>query len=228
MHSALKQLKTSLLSLTRLNNCVQAIQARARLAAIARIEGLKIEPETALDKMVEVSQGDMRHTLNLLQALSLRSQKISWDDVGVASKTGGKDTSNMQSSIFDTVGDWFFSNSKHTNASYNDRAEMFFTDYRLMPLMVQVRASVGFDLKIITLYAQENYAKVRPAVSRAEVEACGGDQMAAAAARCAAAADALSDLDLVDRTLMSTQSWSLLPLEACLAVSAGTALSHVI
>jgi hypothetical protein len=45
--------------------------------------------------------------------------------------------------------------------------------------------------------------------------------MAAAAARCAAAADALSDLDLVDRTLMSTQSWSLLPLEACLAVSAG-------
>ncbi len=68
---------------------------------------------------------------------------------------------------------------------------------------------------------QENYIKVKPAVSRAEVEACGGDQMAAAAARCAAAADALSDLDLVDRTLMSTQSWSLLPLEACLAVSAG-------
>ena len=68
---------------------------------------------------------------------------------------------------------------------------------------------------------QENYIKVRPAVSRAEVEACGGDQMAAAAARCAAAADALSDLDLVDRTLMSTQSWSLLPLEACLAVTAG-------
>ncbi len=90
--------------------------------------------------MVEVSQGDMRHTLNLLQALSLRSQKISWDDVGVASKTGGKDTSNMQSSIFDTVGDWFFSSSKHTNASYSDRSEMFFTDYRLMPLMVQVRA----------------------------------------------------------------------------------------
>jgi hypothetical protein len=78
------------------------------------------------------------------------------------------------------------------------------------------------------LDAQENYAKVRPAVSRAEVEAFGGDQMAAAAARCAAAADALSDLDLVDRTLMSTQSWSLLPLEACLAVSAGTALSLVI
>ncbi len=72
-----------------------------------------------------------------------------------------------------------------------------------------------------SLHAQENYIKVRPAVSRAEVEACGGDQMAAAAARCAAAADALSDLDLVDRTLMSTQSWSLLPLEACLAVSAG-------
>ncbi len=69
--------------------------------------------------------------------------------------------------------------------------------------------------------SQENYIKVKPAVSRAEVEACGGDQMAAAAARCAAAADALSDLDLVDRTLMSTQSWSLLPLEACLAVSAG-------
>jgi hypothetical protein len=70
---------------------------------------------------------------------------------------------------------------------------------------------------------QENYIKVRPAVSRAEVEACGGDQLAASAARCAAAADALSDLDLVDRTLMSTQSWSLLPLEACLAVSAGAA-----
>ena len=69
--------------------------------------------------------------------------------------------------------------------------------------------------------SQENYIKVKPAVSRAEVEACGGDQMAAAAARCAAAADALSDLDLVDRTLMSTQSWSLLPLEACLVVSAG-------
>jgi hypothetical protein len=45
--------------------------------------------------------------------------------------------------------------------------------------------------------------------------------MAAAAARCAAAADALSNLDLVDRALMSTQSWSLLPVEACLAVSAG-------
>ena len=42
--------------------------------------------------------------------------------------------------------------------------------------------------------AQENYIKVRPAVTRAEVEACGGDQHAAAAARCAAAADALSDL----------------------------------
>jgi replication factor C subunit 1 len=122
-----------------INRILQAIQARARLAAIARIEGLKIEPETALDKMVEISQGDMRHTLNLLQALSLRSQKISWDDVGSASKSGGKDTSSMQSSIFDTVGDWFFSSSKHTSASYSDRAEMFFTDYRLMPLMVQVR-----------------------------------------------------------------------------------------
>ena len=73
----------------------------------------------------------------------------------------------------------------------------------------------------MTCFPQENYIKVRPAVSRAEVEACGGDQLAAAAARCAAAADALSNLDLVDRTLMSTQSWSLLPLEACLAVSAG-------
>ncbi len=117
---------------------LQAIQARARLAAIARIEGLKIEPETALDKMLEISQGDMRHTLNLLQALSLRSQKISWDDVGSATKTGGKDTGCMQNSIFDTVGDWFFSSSKHASASYSDRADMFFTDYRLMPLMVQV------------------------------------------------------------------------------------------
>ncbi len=211
--------------LARSNGVLQAIQARARLAAIARIEGLKIEPETALDKMVEVSQGDMRHTLNLLQALSLRSQKISWDDVGVASKTGGKDTSSMQSSIFDTVGDWFFSSQKHTSASYTDRSEMFFTDYRLMPLMVQVKACLMFDLLIVMLNVQENYVKVRPALSRAEVEAFGGDQMAAAAARCAAAADALSDLDLVDRTLMSTQSWSLLPLEACLAVSAGAAMS---
>ncbi len=89
--------------------------------------------------------------------------------------------------------------------------------------------SVGDDVFAEAWYVigfQENYIKVRPAVSRAEVEACGGDQMAAAAARCAAAADALSDLDLVDRTLMSTQSWSLLPLEACLAVTAGVMQPH--
>ena len=111
---------------------------------------------------------------------------------------------------------------KHTSASYSDRADTFFTDYRLMPLMVQVRHFCRFcsnrshrsSAQRNSPHAQENYIKVRPAVSRAEIDACGGDQNAAAAARCAAAADALSDLDLVDRTLVSTQSWSLLPLEA--------------
>jgi replication factor C subunit 1 len=55
-----------------------AIQARARLAAIARMEGLKIEPENALDKMVEVSQGDMRHTLNLMQVCARARVRVPW------------------------------------------------------------------------------------------------------------------------------------------------------
>jgi len=71
--------------------------------------------------------------------------------------------------------------------TFNDKSDLFFTDYSLSPLFVQ-----------------ENYLKVAPQ----------GASKADTLERIAMAADAMSFGDLVDRKIRSSQAWSLLPTQA--------------
>lgn len=70
--------------------------------------------------------------------------------------------------------------------SFNDHYDLFFHDYNMAPIFVQ-----------------ENYLKSKPNCSNVEL-----------LERLAAAADALSVGDMVERKIRSSQAWSLLPTQA--------------
>lgn len=80
-----------------------------------------------------------------------------------------------------------FSAEEHRNMSLHDKSDLFFHDYSIAPLFVQ-----------------ENYLAVVPKAPREEL-----------LERVAQAAESLSLGDMVEKSIRSNGSWSLLPVQAC-------------
>ncbi|XP_050684593.1 replication factor C subunit 1 [Leptidea sinapis] len=171
-------------------------QIKAAMLSICFKEGVKISPDVMSQIVVSANQ-DVRQTLHLLSMWSADPNLMQSDNLRREADKLNKDI---------RMGPWeairkVFSEESHRSMSINDKSDLFFSDYSLVPLFVH-----------------ENYLNVAPHCPKNEVL----DRMSRAA-------DSISQGDLVDKRIRSQQAWSLLPLQAMYSsVIPGSVLSgHV-
>ena len=165
---------------------------KARLMTIAMREKFKLDPNI-IDRLVSVTRGDMRQIINLLSTVTTTSKSIGSDNIKSLSDNWEK---NVALKIFDITpkllsGGICTENGAKQFPLYK-KMELYFDDFDFTPLMIQ-----------------ENYTSTTPTLLRP------GDTHLSAVA---AAAESISDGDLVDKKIRSAdQQWSLLPLHAVLS-----------
>ncbi|EDV23604.1 uncharacterized protein TRIADDRAFT_27705, partial [Trichoplax adhaerens] len=152
-------------------------QICSTLMSIAFKEGVKITPQIA-QQIVTATNQDIRQSIHNLNMWCANSS-------GKSSKAVIQ-TKNIKLGPFEAIRKVFDSSSEASKMTYNDKAELFFTDYSLMPLFVQ-----------------ENYPRVVPVKSNGDLQKTL-DQLSEAA-------DSISCGDLVNKILYSTNRWGLLP-----------------
>ena len=170
-----------------------------RVVAIATKEGLTIE-QNAAELLVESCGNDIRQCLNALQMWA-----TSEGDAETCSYTAMKDRlSTISKDAIQRVTPFDGAKiilSDVRRKSHFDRCDAFFTDYSLVPLLVQ-----------------HNYVTAASAARDAQGKPCSVDEKLH---RLEAAAACLSDVDLIDRRVHADQEWGLLTTEASLTVRAG-------
>uniref|UniRef100_A0A7S1XFP5 Replication factor C subunit 1 n=1 Tax=Compsopogon caeruleus TaxID=31354 RepID=A0A7S1XFP5_9RHOD len=107
-----------------------AAQCRKRILDIAQAEGMTIDPQTA-ERIAEGCRGDLRQTLNCLQAWRSTGTQVTYQNVVDRFKDEGKTVESK--SIFDLFRSFFDSRG----SSLSDRMDDFFMDADLNPLFVQ-------------------------------------------------------------------------------------------
>ncbi|KFD55293.1 hypothetical protein M514_03934 [Trichuris suis] len=157
----------------------QTLQIRSALMSIVHKEHLSVSPQT-LDQLIEASQHDIRQVLHNLSLMTTNKQNVTFDE---ARRSVKKDV-NMN--IFEATRSLFTDAEGSAQLSLIDRAEIFFTDYSLVPLFVQ-----------------ENYP-----------HCVAANNMLDRLALLAEAAQFIADGDVVDKQIRSSSSWSLLNLQA--------------
>ncbi|CAG5939388.1 unnamed protein product [Menidia menidia] len=163
-------------------------QIKGAMMSIAYKEGIKIPPP-ALNEIILASNQDVRQVIHNLSMWSAKDKVMTYEQCRSDAANARKD---IKLGPFDVCRRVFSSGADTANMSLIDKSDLFFHDYSLAPLFVQ-----------------ENYPHVRPA-------AAGGD-MKAHLVLLSKTADAISDGDLVDRRIRSSQNWSLLPTQAIYA-----------
>lgn len=164
----------------------------ARMMTICHQEKIKISAPV-LEQVIAACNSDIRQIINLLSTYA-RNQ----NEGGLDSESGKKMTQawekNVVLSPFDITGKllsgglWAPSNK----ATLNDKIELYFNDHDFVPLMIQ-----------------ENYLNVQPS---------GGGDNKDRLKKTLAAAESISDGDLVDKMIHgSQQHWSLMPLHGFLS-----------
>lgn len=159
-------------------------QIRGPMLSICFREGIKIKPD-ALDQIIMGANQDVRQVLHHLSMWSANQKNLSLESMSEEAKKAKKDFK---------LGPWdvakkVFSESEHKNMSIHDKSGLFFHDYSIAPLFVQ-----------------ENYPKVVP-------HSAGGNRRKTLE-QIAKTALSLADGDLIEKTLRSSQAWSLLPTQA--------------
>lgn len=176
-------------------------QIRSRILTIAFREKFKIEPN-AVDQLVQSSQSDIRQVLNTLQTWNMTRDKMSYDDSKALSNASKK---NFQMGPFDLI-QKTFSSSLAAMTTLDDKIELYFHDYQLLPLFVQ-----------------ENYIKMHPSI-KPEQKASSARFKPEKAAQVfeleniSAAADSLSEGNLVEKMIFQNQEFSLMPIHAMFSV----------
>ncbi|KAJ3054745.1 hypothetical protein HK097_000916, partial [Rhizophlyctis rosea] len=181
-----------------------ANQVEPRIRAIAATEGLELKPNV-IAELVSSTSADIRQILNLLSTYRLSASVMNFDQGKAIAKASEK---NMTMSPFDVTGK-LLSAGPFRNMSVNDKIELYFHDYSLIPLMVQ-----------------ENYIRVQPAIAK---DLGGGNQKRTeieTLACLANAADAISQGDLVDSVLRRGQNWSLMPVHAAMSTVRPAFFAH--
>ncbi|AEY95620.1 FACR102Wp [Eremothecium gossypii FDAG1] len=165
---------------------------KARLMTIAVREGFKLDP-TVVDQLVAATRGDIRQIINLLSTISTTTKSIGHDNARQISAAWEK---NIALKPYDITHKLFegrnYSDAGAQSFPLYKKMELYFDDFDFTPLMVQ-----------------ENYLSTRPTNLSP-----GQSHLQAAAA----AADSISEGDLVDRKIRSgEQLWSLLPFHAVMS-----------
>jgi len=169
-----------------------------RLVAVAAAEGLTLELNAA-ELLVDSCGNDIRQCLNALQMWTQAnaSGAATYGDMKGRISAISKDEM-QRASTFDAAKMIL---SDHTRKSHITRVDAFFSDYTAMPLMVQ-----------------QSYI-----AAAMNAKGVGGKPLAMLGKleRISAAAERLSDIDLIDRRIRQDQDWSLLPLQASATVGIG-------
>lgn len=179
------------------------LQVVPRLMNICKAEHMVID-QPALEKLADSTQCDIRQMLNFLQMWSKTSKHISFDQVKSTMANSHKD---FESSIFDDVPELFrpipISMSRGQGQPglghprwIDDRSNLVFKDFSMM-----------------SLFVQENYlaAGATPFVPYPR------SPDVAALLAVSAAADAMSEGDMMDKLIMNTQDHDLMPLQAVMS-----------
>ncbi|CEQ40704.1 SPOSA6832_02363 [Sporobolomyces salmonicolor] len=159
-------------------------------------EGLKLDGKV-VDQLVQGSQSDIRQIVNMLSTYKLGAKAMDYDQSKKLAKMNEKNALQtpwtLYSKLFGPQ-----AGSAVSGMTLNDKLDVYFQDFNIMPLFVQ-----------------ENYLKGR--FSRAS--GCSGNDLALKNLDLMSrAADAISDGDLVDAMIHgSQQQWSLMPLHGMMS-----------
>ncbi|KAJ3262664.1 hypothetical protein HK103_000193 [Boothiomyces macroporosus] len=171
-----------------------AQQVEARLKTIAQKEGLTLEPN-AIAELVASTSGDIRQILNILSTYRLSHNNLSFDD---SKNISNSVTKNVSLSPFDITSRLFTQHS-FRSTSFNDKIDLYFQDFSLIPLMVQ-----------------ENYLHCNSQLAR-ESGAVGKQMNHQVMNLMAQAADSISLGDILDSSQRKENSWSLLPIHGVIS-----------
>ncbi|XP_003380579.1 ATPase, AAA family [Trichinella spiralis] len=158
-------------------------RTRSALMTVAYKEGLKIPPQ-ALDQLIEGANHDIRQVLHHLSLLAAQNRGIDFDQARQAALQAKKDTTQ---NIFESTRLLFKYSDGSQKSSFDDRMELFFSDYSAVPLFVQ-----------------ENYLNCVPkdAVDQLQKMELFSD-----------AAELIALGDIVDRQIRTLSNWSLLTVQ---------------
>ncbi|XP_066154359.1 replication factor C subunit 1 [Euwallacea fornicatus] len=163
------------------------MQIRGAMMTICFKEGLTIKPE-ALAQLITGTGNDIRQTLNHLSMWSAAEKNLSSETVQKESKNSQKDVVFGAWDVIRKV----FNKSDNKDMTLADKARLFFYDYSFGPLFVQ-----------------ENYLTVNP-----ECTGPKAVQPIEMLIRRHLTADSLSESDIIERKIRSTNNWSLLESQA--------------
>lgn len=163
---------------------------RARIMSICHREGLKVSA-AVVDQLCQSTRSDIRQIINMLSTYARTEKTMDFDQSKGMSKQWEKHSVLRP---FDIIGRLMSPNTfaANNNISLNDKIEIYFHDHDFTPLMVQ-----------------ENYMNTMPRGASSDINHLS---------LVADAAESISDGDLVDRSIHSSQqNWSLMPLHAVLS-----------
>ncbi|KRX84953.1 Replication factor C subunit 1 [Trichinella sp. T6] len=161
----------------------QTLQIRSALMTVAYKEGLKIPPQ-ALDQLIEGANHDIRQVLHHLSLLAAQNRGIDFDQARQAALQAKKDTTQ---NIFESTRLLFKHSDGSQKSSFDDRMELFFSDYSAVPLFVQENY-----LNCVPKDALDQLQKMELLSDAAELIALG---------------------DIVDRQIRTLSNWSLLTVQ---------------
>ncbi|KAK7192528.1 hypothetical protein DPSP01_008832 [Paraphaeosphaeria sporulosa] len=168
-------------------------QIRSRIMTIAFREGLKM-PAPVINALIEGSNADIRQVVNMISTAKLDQEAMDFDKGKSMSKAWAKHVVLKPWDITQKIlGGGMFAAS--SNATLNDKIELYFNDHEFSPLMLQ-----------------ENYLGTNPIQAS---QYSGPEKKLKLLELASDAADSISDGDLVDRMIHgSQQHWSLMPTHA--------------
>ena len=110
-----------------------AIQVEKRIQNICEIERLTLKPNVIVE-LVASTGGDIRQILNLLSTFRLGADTMKYDDAKKLSTTSSK---NVTMNIFDITAQ-LFDRQNFRSISFSNKCDLYFQDFQMIPLMVQV------------------------------------------------------------------------------------------
>ncbi|KAH9416270.1 replication factor C subunit 1 [Dermatophagoides pteronyssinus] len=162
-------------------------QIKATLMSIVFKEKMKIAPDV-LDDLIVSSNFDIRQCIHNLYLLSIQqssSPKVS----KLINNNQEKPIKDVRLTPFEAIRKVFCTGRDYALMSLDDKSNLFFCDYSIMPLFVY-----------------ENYISINLSSKQPSV----GKQLK----RLYKSIDSISQSDLIEKEIRSNQSWSLLPLQA--------------
>jgi replication factor C subunit 1 len=170
-------------------------QIRSRVMTICHREGLKMQPQV-VNALIEGSNKDIRQIINMLSTAKLDQTSMDYEQSKAMTKAWEKHVVLKPWDICQKmIGGGLFSPA--SNATLNDKIELYFNDHEFSFLMIQ-----------------ENYLRSKPAALSSKGYS-PREQNLKHLELVDLAAESISDGDLVDRMIHGPQQhWSLMPTHA--------------